>query len=354
MKTIKILFYLIATLALFSISQASTSVVYPSGEGLGTGKHIVFLASDHEYRAEETCTALARILSKHHGYQCTVVFGVDEEGYIEAGSSNVKGLSALRDADAAVIFARFLDLPDEEMAELEAYLHKGGPVVGLRTSSHAFLIDATATYHKYDFQSKVEGYEGGFGHQILGNTWVGHYGRNRKQATRMTHAEGKENHPILRGVKSGGYCTAGAYTANIHEDFEVIAHSQPMESMDKDAPVLKSKPKQASSWTRYYTAQDGSKHRVFHSTQGASEDLLDPDYRRMMVNAIIWASGLENEITTDLNVTFVGDYQPNKFAVYNHALKTKPADLAGLEGPNILKGKAHKPCLLYTSDAADD
>ncbi len=32
--------------------------------------------------------------------------------------------------------------------------------------------------------------------------------------------------------------------------------------------------------------------RVFHSTQGASEDILDPDYRRLLINGILWSIGL--------------------------------------------------------------
>ena len=44
------------------------------------GKHIVLIASDHEYRAEETIPALARILTVHHGFDCTVLFGVDQKG----------------------------------------------------------------------------------------------------------------------------------------------------------------------------------------------------------------------------------------------------------------------------------
>ena len=335
--------WLIAAGMISNVICASTAVVYPEGEGIGAGKHIVFLASDHEYRAEETCPALARVLSKHHGFKCTVVFGVGEDGCIEAGSSNVEGLSALRSADAAVIFARFLDLPDHEMAELDGYLQRGGPIVGLRTSSHAFLIDAPATYEKYDFESSTPGFEKGFGHQILGNTWVGHYGANHRQATRITLAEGKEAHPILRGVKSGAYCYAGAYRAEVADDFEVLAYSQPMESMEKDAPVLESKPPQATSWTRHYAAKDGSLHRVFHSTQGASEDILDDDYRRMMVNGIIWAAGLEDQITDSLEMGLVGDYQPNTFGVLQHSRNTKPSDLAGFDGPVVLKGTEHKP-----------
>ncbi|WP_411846009.1 PVC-type heme-binding CxxCH protein [Roseibacillus persicicus] len=321
---------------------ASTAVVYPGGPGIGEGKHIVFLASDHEYRAEETCPALARILAKHHGFKCTVVFGVDDEGHLKAGSSQVSGLAALADADLFFIFTRFLDLPEEEMDHLIAYLDKGGPVVGLRTASHAFKIPADSPYAKYSFNSKVQGYEGGFGHQILGNTWVGHYGKNHVQGTRLTIAEGQEKHPILQGVGEA-FCHAGAYVGIPAPDFTVLVNSQPLVSMDPKAEVDKSKPANASAWTRHYTSKDGKKHRVFHSTQGASQDLLDENYRRLIVNGTLWACGLESKIEPDLAVNFVGPFQPHVYGPPGNVRNVKPSDLAGWESPIMPTGKNHDP-----------
>ncbi|MEC9093083.1 MAG: hypothetical protein VX438_10285, partial [Planctomycetota bacterium] len=43
-------------------------VVWEGEKGPGKGKHIVFVAGDHEYRGEETCPALARSLAKHYGF----------------------------------------------------------------------------------------------------------------------------------------------------------------------------------------------------------------------------------------------------------------------------------------------
>src|SRR6185369_542223 len=54
-------------------------LVFEGGHGAGMGKHIVFLAGDHEYRSEETLPALARILARHHGFKCTVLFNIDKE-----------------------------------------------------------------------------------------------------------------------------------------------------------------------------------------------------------------------------------------------------------------------------------
>lgn len=328
-------------LLLLTVLPLTAQITYEGKSGPGKGKHIVFVASDHEYRAEETCPALARILAKHHGFKCTVLFGVNKDGHITAGASNIKGLEALEKADLMVIFTRFLDLPDDQMVHIVNYINRGGPVVGLRTSSHAFKIPAGKKYSKYSFRYNGADYKSGFGHQILGNTWVGHYGRNHKQGTRIQLIPEQKEHPILRGVKDGAFCHAGGYNGIAREGFTVLTNTQPLVSMKKDAaPDPKKKPV-PSTWTRHYTAKDGKKARVFHSTQGASEDLLDDNYRRMMINGIFWAIGLENSIKPDANITFVGKYQPSTFRMGGHVKGIKPSDLADMNSP-IMPKKAEK------------
>ena len=330
---------LLLTTAFAATAAQASSIVYEGDAGPGVGKHIVFLASDHEYRAEETCPALARILAKRMGFKCTVVFGVDKDGFIEAGSSNVTGLETLKDADLFFIFARFLNLPDAEMAHIESYIERGGPVVGLRTSSHAFKIPGGSTYAKYDFKSKVEGYENGFGQMILGNTWVGHYGTNHKQGTRIQIIPEQKENVILTGVGDNAFTHAGAYVGKPGPGFTVLTNSQPLVSMDPAAEPDTKKPPMPSTWTRHYKTADGKEHRVFHSTQGASEDILDENYRRMILNGTLWALGMEGAIKADLDISFVGPYQPNTFAFGGHAKQVKPSDLAGWDSPIMPKSK---------------
>lgn len=194
---------------------SAAPLTYEGGEGVGHGKHIVFVAGDHEYRSEESLPALARLLAKHHGFKCTVLFNIDpESGEIVAGTpSNIPHMEALDTADLAVVFLRFQNLPAEQMQHFDSYLKRGGPVVGLRTATHAFQIPAGQPFAKYDHRSKEAGYELGFGHQVLGQTWVGHYGRNHQQSTRITVIEAKQSHPILRGVKDV-WVQAGATSAS--------------------------------------------------------------------------------------------------------------------------------------------
>src|ERR671916_171472 len=94
-------------------------VVYEGTDGPGRGKHIVFLAGDHEYRSEETLPALARILARRYGFKCSVFSTTDPTtGFIKPGSSHVAGLEVLKSADLMVVFLRFQDFPDHEMQHI--------------------------------------------------------------------------------------------------------------------------------------------------------------------------------------------------------------------------------------------
>jgi hypothetical protein len=179
------------------LQAADPWVVYDGFDGPGKGKHIVLISGDQEYRSEETIPQLAKILARHHGFRCTVLFTLDKDGTINPTVNNIPGLEALRSADLMILFTRFLDLPDEQMKHIIDYIETGKPVIGLRTSTHAFNIKGGKTYSPYSFNSK----DGGFGRQILGETWVNHHGAHGKESTRGLIARGQEGHPIVRGIR---------------------------------------------------------------------------------------------------------------------------------------------------------
>jgi hypothetical protein len=238
---------LLALCALATFAGAAP-LVFEGTTGPGRSKHIVFLAGDHEYRSEESLPALARILAKHQGFKCTVLFNIDAAtGEIVAGNSNMPGMEALEKADLAVIFTRFQQFPKEQMQHLDAYLNRGGPVVGLRTATHGFKTSKDDPYAKYSYDSKVPGYELGFGHQVLGQTWVGHYGKNHSQSTRISIVEAKAGHPILRGVKDI-WVQVGGYVGK-PTDGEILTMAQPLDGMTPTSPVDSKKQPMPSEWT---------------------------------------------------------------------------------------------------------
>ena len=324
-----------------AISAEAAPLVFEGAEGPGKGKHIVFLAGDHEYRSEETLPALARILAKHQGFKCTVLFNIDPAtGEIVAGNSNMPGIEALDTANLAVVFLRFQAFPKEQMKHFEDYLHRGGPVIGLRTSTHAFKMGKDDPFPKYSFDYNGEDYELGFGHQVLGQTWVGHYGKNHQQSTRITIVDAKKDHPILRGVKDI-WVQAGGYVGS-PVDGDILTMAQPLNGMTPDSPVDETKPPQASEWTRSYRSGSGKTGRVFTSLYGTPEDILNDGYRRMLVNAAFWSVGMEDAIQPDLDVAFVGPFKPNTFGNQTHAAGIKPEQYAGWESPIPAHNNANK------------
>jgi len=330
------LFTVALTVAMPSLAAGQNPhlVVYQGEKGPGLGKHIVFLAGDHEYRSEETLPALARIMARRYGFTCSVFVTTNAQtGFIEPGSSNISGLDALKTADLMVVFLRFQDFPDAEMQHIVDYLDRGGPVVGFRTATHAFQIKRPdAKFLKFTWRGGDPQYEGGFGRQILGETWVSHYGTNHKQSSRLLLQADEADHPILRGVKDV-WVQSGGYTADPIAGSHVLALGQILNGMTPDSPPAPDKKTLPVAWYRTYQSASGKSGRVFTTTHGASEDLLNDGFRRMSVNGLLWAAGLESAITPSNEIGFVGPFQPTTYAFDGYVENIKPADMAGWDSP---------------------
>ena len=325
-------------LAVAAIEPVSAQLVYEGDSGFGKGKHIVFIANDHEYRSEQSCPALARILAKRFGFRCTVLFGVNDAGEIQSGGAGMPHLDSLKDADLLFFFARFMKLPDSQADMLVEYFERGGPVVGVRTSTHCFN-GQKGKWGKLNYNYQGKDYLGGLGEQIFGITWhksrgQSHYGSNHAMGSRITPVAESKDHPILAGVTQiHGF--SGAYKSPPPADATPLLNVQVLNTFGPSDDINKEKPIVNAGWSRdSYIAPSGAKKsaRVVYTSYGASEDLLSEDGRRFLVNACLWAGGWESAIKDDLNVEFVGDYRPTPYGngsfFYEHV---KPADLAGWE-----------------------
>lgn len=314
-------------------AQEASHVVYEGEGGAGAGKHIVYLASDHEYRSEESLPALARIMAKHYGFKCTVVFGVDPAtGEIVPGSSEIRGLEILRDADLLVVFMRFINMADDQMQHFVDYVDRGGPIMGLRTSTHAFNIPPDRKFHAYDYNYAGEDFLKGFGRQVLGETWVTHYGTNHLQSSVLNLEDAAKEHPVLRGV-ADVHTKAGAYTADPMPGSTILAKATVLNGMKPDAKVDDTKQPVPVAWVRPYASKSGKEARVFTTTQGASQDLVNDGFRRMLVNAHLWCLGMDDAIQPGNPIDFVGPFNPTIFSFTRWRHGVKPADLSGWDSP---------------------
>jgi hypothetical protein len=297
-------------------------------EGPGKGKHIVLVAGDDEYRSEEVIPQLAKILAARQGFKCTVLFAVNKQtGEIDPATlDNIPGLEALKSADLMVLFLRFRELPDEQMKYIVDYTDSGKPVMALRTSTHAFNYTKRkdSPYAKYSFRDKT--FEGGYGRQVLGDTWAGHYGAHQKESTRGLVAKGMENHPIVRGAEDI-WGPSDVYTVTtLTGDSRPIIMGQVLKGMDPKDPPNEAKKPLPVAWTKTYTGAQGKPARVFTTTMGHSGDLVSEGFRRLLVNAAFWCMGLEDKIPAKANVDLVGDYKPTPIGMGKFQKGLKPED----------------------------
>jgi hypothetical protein len=328
----------LATTALFCfvlsnaiVSAGDPWVVYDGFEGPGNGKHVVLVSGDEEYRSEEALPQLGKILAKRHGFKCTVLFAIDPEtGVINPDNTrNIPGLDALRSADLMIIATRFRDLPDEQMQYVAEYVDAGRPVIGMRAAVVAFRL-TSPTYERFSSRSRM--WEGGFGRQILGQTWMSHHGRHGRESTRGLIAPGAEDHPIVRGCDDiWGPTDVYEVRDTLRDDSNVLMLGQVLEGMqptDKPLAGPKNDPMMPMAWTRSYRGIDGEVGRVFTTTMGAATDLESEGLRRLLVNASYWCVGLEKEILPRANVDVVGEYKPLPFGFRKFKKGVKPSDHA--------------------------
>lgn len=311
-------------------ANAGPGVVFEGKKGPGKGKHVVFVIGDDEYRSEDLMPMLAKIMAVHHGFKCTAIFSLDKEtGEIDPGEqTNMPGLEVLETADLMVMFTRFRELPDEQMKYIIDYTNSGKPIVGLRTATHGFNYSRNrdSKYAKYSFRNNE--FKGGWGRQVLGETWAGHYGHHGRESTRGVVAKGMEKHPIVRGCEDI-WGPSDVYTiTTLTGDSKPLVMGQVLVGMNPDDKVNTEKPAMPVAWTKSYTGDTGKKCRVFTTTMGHSFDFNSEGFRRLLVNGCYWALEMEDKIPAKSKVDFVGEYKPNNIGMNKYKKGLKPSDHA--------------------------
>jgi hypothetical protein len=313
-------------------SRAADGVSYQGAAGPGSGKHIVFLAGDEEYRSEEGLPMLAKILAARHGFTCTVLFSVNPAtGAIDPDcQTNLPGFQALDTADLCVMLLRFRELPDDQMKHFVDYLNAGKPIIALRTSTHSFSYqrNKNSPYARYDWASAT--WPGGFGRQVLGDTWISHHGDHGVESTRGVINQSMKDHPILRGVTDLWWPTDVYTVAHLPPDARVLVWGQVLSGMKPDdQPVAgpKNDPLMPLVWVRDYKGDSGNVSKIVTTTAGAAVDLQNEGLRRLLVNACYWTLGLEDKLPPKADVAYVGQYIPSPFGFGGARKGIKPSDL---------------------------
>ncbi len=321
-----------ALVATAASAAEQTWVTYEPKPGPGKGKHIVFLSGDEEYRSEEGLPMLGKILSQRHGFKCSVLFSVNADGIIDpdAGGS-LSNPAALDSADAIVMLLRFRHWDDDTNKKFEAAVNRGVPLIALRTSTHAFN-GLKGPYEKWNFGNK-----GGFGKQVLGETWVSHWGRHKIEACLGVAEPGAERHPILKGTGQI-FADSDTYEAYPPADAKILLRGLVLKGMKPTDPPADYVKKRASdkqeqgvnapampvAWTREVKNDAGKVNKIFTTTMGAATDLQSEGTRRLVVNAVFWGLGME--VPAKANVDYIGEYKPSMYSFKGYKKGVKPGD----------------------------
>ncbi|TWU30394.1 PVC-type heme-binding CxxCH protein [Bythopirellula polymerisocia] len=333
MKSLSHLLCFVVCLLLTTLSRASDQlwVAYPGGDGAGKGKHLVFLSGDEEYRSEEALPMLAKILSERHGFKCTVLFAVDPQtGEIDPNNNtSLPGCEEIDSADALITALRFRAWPAEAIERFAKAVDAGKPIIGLRTSTHAFKYAEGSPYHKFNL----------FGEEVFGEEWINHWGRHKQEATRGVIDPSAKEDPILHGV-TNIFGDTDVYEAYPPEDAMILIRGQVLSGMQPDSQPASYSKKRSSdgqsqdvndpmmpiAWTREVQNDAGTTNRVFCTTMGAATDLVCEDLRLLIVNAVYW--GLDMKVPEKADVAIVGEYKPSDYGFDGYQRGVKPRDHA--------------------------
>ncbi len=244
------------------------------------GRRIVFICGEDEYESERTLPLVAKEIGERFGAETTVLRAHPDP----SAAGDIPGLEALDEADLAVFYIRFRELPEAQFAPIRKYLEAGKPVVGFRTSTHAF---------RYPEGHPLAEWNDGFGINVLGAPWIRHFGHS--SSTDVSVAWGADDHPILRGIPERFLCRSWLYQVLPYppEGATLLLNGHTVEPEDNGWSMTGTTPRvHPVAWTR--THYGGG--RVFTTTMGHPDDFALPAFRRLVVNGIFWAVGAEQYI----------------------------------------------------------
>ena len=327
---VRVVLLSLLTLAM-PLPAAESFLHFPAKDGSGQGRKIVLLAGDDEYRSEEGLPMLGKILSQRHGFDCTVLFPAGPDGVIKPSDHMLlSNPGALDQADAIVMLLRFRGWKADVAQKFEAAYLRGVPIIALRTSTHAFDIthsEKENPYRKWNWNNPGGEWKGGFGKQVLGETWVNHHGAHKSEGCRGVIEESNKGHEILRGVLDV-FADSDVYTATAPVDATVLMRGQVTDSLKPDSKAVagkKNNPMQPIVWTRERKNEADKVNRIVTTTMGAATDLQSEDLRRLLVNSVFW--GLKMPVPAKADVAYVDPYSPSMYGFGSERKNFKVSEL---------------------------
>lgn len=236
--------------------------------------HLVFMIGEEEYYTWETLPEFAEKDLKPRGYRITIITANT------AAKNTFPGLvNALKDADLLFLSVRRRFPPKEQLEAVRAYLAAGRPLVGIRTASHAFALGRNEKLPDAPLATWQE-----FDSEVFGGHYTTYY-RN-EQKTTIAFAPNAEAHPISQGLSVTrliGNCPLYIVSPLAKDATPLLLGTTPV--LVGSSIELRTEP---VAWTRLHGAK---RSRVFYTSLGGPDDFKNPEFRRLLVNSVVWALG---------------------------------------------------------------
>ena len=180
-------------------------------------------------------------------------------------------------ANLAVFFLRWRRLPAEQLAPIDEYLKSGKPVIGFRTSTHAFNYPEGHASREWNaFGERAFGSPPGWG----GKANHTHYGH--ESSTDVSVIEEQAAHPVLKGIDRNFHVRSWLY--KVLPDYPAKGSTWLLMGKAVD-PNKEDAIENPVAWT--WTSASGAK--TFMTTLGHPEDFREEAVQRLFVNAVHWA-----------------------------------------------------------------
>ena len=208
---------------------------------------LCMLSGSFEYDSESSLTIFRDYMEREHPVRADLIVYRSED--------DLQSLSAIEETDVLLVFTRRLNVDGEELERFRAYCREGRPIVGVRTASHAF-------------QNWLA-----FDREMLGGNYQMHWAHGPK-ARMSDSSPAQKAIPVLEGVEE--FSSAGSLYRNtpIATDASLLMSAS---TDEHEEPV---------TWTRTHAGG-----RVFYTSLGHQEDFEEPNFLRLLANAILWCGG---------------------------------------------------------------
>ena len=238
---------------------------------------VLFMIGEAEYQTARSLPKFAKDVLEPHGYECRFVYAKSDDRSSRDAHIFPGFKEALAKADVLFVSVRRRFPLKSDIDAIRSWVDTGKPVIGIRTSSHAFA------------ERNGKGYTAPDGHvawstfdrDVFGVHYQNHYGNkpgtNGEPTTVIRQPLEVTGHPIMREVNWTG-------------ETMVDSHLYKSRDLDRRAYTLFTGRLQGQPATHEPIAWtfDTDRGRSFYTSLGSTKDLSLPWVRVMLRNAIDW------------------------------------------------------------------